>query len=113
MPPIDWMQVGGVALGAGLGSYLGYRLMRNRPPASPRTRAHMEAAWHGPARQAAFLAMSAFLGCAVVEDVASLLGRERPGGFFLAKYVFALSIGIANYAHLRRSSTRAAENPVA
>jgi hypothetical protein len=95
MPAIDWSQLSAVLVGASLGSYLGYRLNARRAV----TRA--ETAW-SPKRASALLALSAFLGVALAEDLARLLGREQPGGFFLTKYVFAAAIGLGNLAHLRR-----------
>ena len=97
MQPIDWILVGAVAVGAGAGSLIGYRLTRNRAP-SPKS------AVVDPAMNAALLAMAAFLGCSMAEDLVYLMGRDEPGGFFLAKYILAAATGIVQFARLRRSA---------
>jgi hypothetical protein len=97
MQPIDWMLVGSVALGAGVGTLISYRLMRNRVP-KPRVVIDY------PGQRAALLALAAFLGCALVEGLVAWTARVQPGGFFLAKYIFAAATGIGQFAHLRRAA---------
>ena len=103
MAPIDWTNVSGVAIGASLGTFIGYYLVRNRPLASGRKRPGDVASLGQPVRYAISMALAAFVGCAIAEDIADLLvQRERPGGYFLAKYIFAVVIGVGNYVALRR-----------
>jgi hypothetical protein len=101
MAPIDWSEVGAVAAGAIVGTFIGYRVFRNRRPSTPRKRQLEVAALQDPARHALVLAFSAFFGCAIAEDLAGFLGREQPGGYFLAKYILAATIGSGNYLNLR------------
>ena len=97
MQPIDWLQVGLIALGAAVGTFVAYRLTRNRPP-NPRS------AVDPPARRAALLACAAFLGCTLAEDLLRRLGNADPGGAFLVKYIFAAATGIGHFARLRRDA---------
>lgn len=97
MQPIDWILVGMVALGAGVGTLIGYRLTRNKAPNPKAMVAH-------PGQRAALLALAAFLGCVMVEDIMTRLGKVEPGGFFLFKYILATATGIGQFAHLRRAA---------
>lgn len=106
MQPIDWMQVGMVAFGAGVGTLIGYRLTRDRAPNPRSVIVH-------PSQRAALLALAAFLGCALAEDIATQLGKAEPGGLFLAKYIFAAATGIGQFARLRRDArVQASKTPV-
>lgn len=96
MQPIDWIQVGMVALGMGVGALIGCHLRRSRAPTSQSIVAH-------PGQRAALLALVAFLGGAVAEDLLNRFGRVEPGGAFLTKYILAAATGIGQYVHLRRS----------
>ena len=105
MAPIDWTNLGGVTIGASVGAIIGYYLVRNRPLACGRKPLAVVASLEQPARHAISMALAAFVGCAIAEDVVDLLVQpERPGGYFLAKYIFAVVIGVGNYFALRRRS---------
>jgi len=103
MAPIDWSNLSGVAVGACIGTLIGYYVMRNRPLAFGRKRSLEVDVLRQPARHAVLIALAAFAGCAIADDIADPLGRrEQPGGYFLEKYIFALAIGVVNYVTLRR-----------
>jgi len=101
--PVDWVQLGAVALGVSLGGLVGFWLRRHQAPLSTRARARWASAQFRPARAAALVGLAGFLGCALAEDGLRLFGHEKSGAYFLAKYLFAAGLFVANYAYLRRS----------